>query len=90
MVVQPVTEGSIGKKVILLYPWPNYQNVLLTHFLDSVRNGVFYYRISSDETRLVDWLPGLITWFSEVYGGEICTVYALSACVNFLIVSIKV
>ena len=62
-------QRAAGKKVILLYPWTNYRNLFLTHFLSNAKDGLIYYRIPSDETKLVDWLEGLINELDSVLGG---------------------
>ena len=62
-------EKSAGKKVVLLYPWTNYRNLFLTHFLESAKDGLLYYRIHSDVKKLEEWLTDLITEFDDVLGG---------------------
>lgn len=77
MIVQAITrvslssfrERSAGKKVVLLYPWTNYRNLFLTHFLSSAKEGLLYYRIPAEVTTLNDWLKGLVEEFDEVLGG---------------------
>jgi two-component SAPR family response regulator len=77
MIRQVVTRVSIdsfrnrseGKKVVLLYPWTSYRNLFLSHFLDSAKNGLLYYRIPSTENNLIDWVQGLIKELDEVLGG---------------------
>ncbi len=77
MIVQAITrvslssfrERSAGKKVVLLYPWTNYRNLFLTHFLSSAKEGLLYYRIPAEVTSLNDWLKGLVEEFDEVLGG---------------------
>ncbi len=61
-------QRTAGKKVILLYPWTNYKNLFLTHFLDNARDGLLYYRIPTDETRLSDWLDALVNELDAVLG----------------------
>ncbi len=62
-------ERSAGKKVILLYPWTNYRNLFLTHFLSSAKEGLLYYRIPHDQTALTAWLSGLVDELDSVLGG---------------------
>lgn len=62
-------EKSKGKKVVLLYPWTNYRNLFLTHFLESAKDGLLYYRVPNDGTDLKDWTQGLIEEFDDVLGG---------------------
>lgn len=62
-------QRSAGKKVVLLYPWTNYRNLFLTHFLNNAKEGLLYYRIPADETKLVDWLGGLVKELDIVLGG---------------------
>ena len=77
MIVQAITrvslssfrERSAGKKVVLLYPWTNYRNLFLTHFLSSAKEGLLYYRIPAEVTSLNEWLKGLVEEFDEVLGG---------------------
>ena len=77
MIVQAITrvslssfrERSAGKKVVLLYPWTNYRNLFLTHFLSSAKEGLLYYRIPAEVTNLTDWLRGLVDEFEAVLGG---------------------
>lgn len=76
MFVQEVTKVSMdsfrqrssGKKVILLYPWTNYRTLFLTHFLSSDREGLLYYRITTEETTLKSFLQGLLQEFTSVLG----------------------
>jgi two-component SAPR family response regulator len=62
-------QRAAGKKVVLLYPWTNYRNLFLTHFLNNAKEGLLYYRIPFDETKLVDWLEGLVKELDAVLGG---------------------
>lgn len=62
-------ERSAGKRVILLYPWTNYRNLFLSHFLANSKDGLLYYRIPNDETRLIDWITGMVKELHEVLGG---------------------
>ena len=39
-----------GKKIVILYHWINYRNLFLTYFLEEAKEGLLYYRISSDQT----------------------------------------
>lgn len=76
MFVQEVTHVSLdsfrqrssGKKVILLYPWTNYRTLFLSHFLSANREGLLYYRITSEETTLKSFLQGLLNEFVGVLG----------------------
>ncbi len=77
MIVQEITkvsldsfrEKSAGKKVVLLYPWTNYRNLFLTHFLSSAKEGLLYYRIPAEVTSLNGWLEDLTREFDSVLGG---------------------
>lgn len=77
MIVQAITrvslssfrERSAGKKVVLLYPWTNYRNLFLTHFLSSAKEGLLYYRIPAEVTSLTEWLQDLTSEFDDVLGG---------------------
>ncbi|MEQ8671954.1 MAG: bacterial transcriptional activator domain-containing protein [Aggregatilineales bacterium] len=62
-------EKSAGKKVVLLYPWTNYRNLFLSHFLQSAKEGLLYYRIPQDSSSLSEWLGGLVTELDDVLGG---------------------
>lgn len=62
-------ERSEGKRVILLYPWTNYRNLFLSHFLSNVKEGLLYYRIPYDQIRLVDWLQDLTNELDRTLGG---------------------
>lgn len=62
-------ERSQGKKVILLYPWTNYRNLFLTHFLASASEGLLYYRVPHETTVLRDWLSDLAAELDDVLGG---------------------
>jgi two-component SAPR family response regulator len=76
MLVQEATKVSLesfrqrssGKKVILLYPWTNYRTLFLTHFLESAREGLLYYRITNEQTTLKNFLEGLVQEFNAVLG----------------------
>jgi two-component SAPR family response regulator len=76
MFVQDVTrvslasfkERSAGKRIVLLYPWTNYRNLFLTHFLASAKEGLLYYRISSEETTVRDFVKGIATEINNVLG----------------------
>lgn len=77
MIAQEVTtvslesfrERSSGKKIVLLYPWTNYRNIFLTHFLSSVNTGLLYFRIPNEPNNLTAWLEALVREFDEVLGG---------------------
>ncbi|MBC7810240.1 MAG: hypothetical protein H7175_03795 [Burkholderiales bacterium] len=58
-------ERAAGKKAILLYPWTNYRNIFLTHFLSSVEAGLLYYRIPENQTMLTEWLSDLVKEFDQ-------------------------
>jgi DNA-binding SARP family transcriptional activator len=53
-------ERAAGKKVILLYPWLNYRNLFLSHFLAADHSGLLYYRIPAEVTTPGAWVRGLI------------------------------
>lgn len=58
-------QRAAGKKVILLYPWTNYRNLFLTHFLSDVDTGLLYYRIPQRQTTLRGWLNDLLHDFDQ-------------------------
>jgi len=60
---------AAGKKVILLYPWTNYRNLFLSHFLASTKDGLLYYRIPNDAQSVTQWVKGLVDEFDDVLGG---------------------
>ncbi|MDX1990785.1 MAG: bacterial transcriptional activator domain-containing protein [bacterium] len=62
-------ERSRGKKVILLYPWTNYRNLFLTHFLASASEGLLYYRIPTNQASLSTWVADLINELDSALGG---------------------
>lgn len=62
-------QKTAGKKVVLLYPWTNYRNVFLTYFLNQAKDGLLYYRIPVNETRLIDWVEGMVDELSGVLEG---------------------
>ncbi|MBC8100950.1 MAG: hypothetical protein H7Y11_16030 [Armatimonadetes bacterium] len=62
-------QRSMDKKIVLLYPWTNYRNLFLSHFLNNAKDGLLYYRIPTDETKLADWLDGMVKELDSVLGG---------------------
>lgn len=62
-------ERSQGKQVILLYPWTNYRNLFLSHFLASAKDGLLYYRIPQEITTLAGWLHDLVTELDQTLDG---------------------
>ena len=69
MTVAAFRERSEGKKVVLLYPWTNYRNLFLTHFLASAHTGLLYYRITGENPPLETWLAAMVDELDEVLGG---------------------
>jgi two-component SAPR family response regulator len=77
MVYEQVTTVSLDsfrarcadKKIVLLYPWTNYRNLFLTHFLSNAGAGFLYYRIADGQSTLSEWLGGLVDEFDQVLGG---------------------
>ncbi len=61
-------ERSLGKRVILLYPWTNYRTLFLTHFYENNQAGLLYYRITEEQTSLSAWLAGMLEEFDKVKG----------------------
>src|SRR5947208_3562045 len=62
-------ERSAGKKIVLLYPWTNYRNLFLTHFVTNNPSGLLYYRIDKGQDSLKSWLTALAAEFEQVLGG---------------------
>lgn len=62
-------ERASGKKVILLYPWTNYRNLFLSHFLTSAQDGLLYYRIPKEMPSLEQWVADLVAELDDVIGG---------------------
>src|SRR5689334_10935894 len=62
-------EKSAGRKIVLLYPWTNYRNLFLTHFLSSAKDGLLYYRIPTEVSSIGDWMRGLVEEFDAVLNG---------------------
>jgi DNA-binding SARP family transcriptional activator len=61
-------ERSEGKKVILFYPWTNYRNLFLSHFLNNMKEGLLYYRVTNEQMSISDWMEGMVAEFNEVIG----------------------
>jgi DNA-binding SARP family transcriptional activator len=59
-------QRSFGRKIVLLYPWANYRNMFLSHFLSSAKDGLLYYRIATGQTTLTSWLKGMTAEFKGV------------------------
>ncbi len=76
MIAQEITKVSLdsfraksaGKRVVLLYPWTNYRNLFLTHFLSSAKEGLLYYRIPAEVSTLTGFLEDLGREFDAVLG----------------------
>jgi len=67
-------ERSAGKKIVLLYPWTNYRNLFLSHFLASANEGLLYYRIPNEITELRPWLRDMVQELEQVvpsFGGHL-------------------
>jgi len=62
-------EKATGKKVVLIYPWTNYRNLYLTHFLSNSAEGFLYYRIPHDIDNLSEWLQALADELHSVMDG---------------------
>jgi two-component SAPR family response regulator len=62
-------EKSAGKKVVLLYPWTNYRNLFLGHFLAHAKDGLLYYRIPENTKKLNKWVAELAAELDDVLGG---------------------
>lgn len=62
-------QRSADKKVVLLYPWTNYRNLFLSHFLQSAKDGLLYYRIPSDEITVYEWISGMVGELDAVLNG---------------------
>ncbi len=62
-------QRSAGKKVVLLYPWTNYRNLFISHFVSNTGTGFLYYRIVEGQSALTQWLAGLAAEFQDVLGG---------------------
>jgi two-component SAPR family response regulator len=62
-------EKSAGKKVVLLYPWTNYRNLFLGHFLAHAKDGLLYYRIPENTKKLNKWVAELTAELDDVLGG---------------------
>lgn len=59
---------SHGKRIILIYPWKNYRNLFLSYFLDNAKEGLLYYRLSSDQNTIERWTIGMEEEFRNVLG----------------------
>ena len=62
-------ERASDKKIVLLYPWTNYRNLFLGHFLASSEEGLLYYRVPQDVVALDEWLADIAEEFNTVLGG---------------------
>lgn len=62
-------EKSAGKRVVLLYPWTNYRNLFLSHYLADAKDGLLYYRIMENVDSHAAWLGGLRAELDDVLGG---------------------
>ncbi len=62
-------ERSAGYKVVILYPWTNYRNLFLSHFLSDTQEGLLYYRIPGQQESLRAFLKSLVEEFDTVLGG---------------------
>lgn len=55
-----------NKKIIIFFPWNNSKNLFLESFLRGAKDGLLYYRVSSQETTLTTWLNNLVETFEDV------------------------
>jgi two-component SAPR family response regulator len=62
-------EKSAGKKIVLLYPWSNYRQLFLTHFLASEGEGLLYYCIPHGTKTLKGWMQDLKQQLGEILDG---------------------
>lgn len=62
-------EKSAGKKLVLLYPWSNYRQLFLSHFLASEGEGLLYYCIPHGTKTLNGWMQDLNQQLGEVLDG---------------------
>lgn len=62
-------EKSAGKKIILLYPWSNYRQLFLSHFLASEGEGLLYYCIPHGTKTLQGWMQDFNQQMSEILDG---------------------
>ncbi len=62
-------ERSKGKKVVLLYPWTNYRNIFLTHFLAAIDKGLLYHRITGSHELMETWLGEMVDELGSVVDG---------------------
>lgn len=61
--------ASVGKKVILLYPWTNHRNVFLSYFLNDLREGLLYFRLPERTSGLANWMRRLVDEIRQVEAG---------------------
>lgn len=69
LTIEDFQQRAEGKKVILLYPWTNYRTLFLTHLLQSVDQGLLYYRITAENPKLEDWLAEMVSELDSVLDG---------------------
>lgn len=62
-------ERAEGKKLILLYPWTNYRNLFLSHFLSGREDGLLYYCVAHESPSLQAWLHDMRAQLDVLLGG---------------------
>ncbi|MCS7072607.1 MAG: bacterial transcriptional activator domain-containing protein [Anaerolinea sp.] len=65
-----IRDKTKGKRVILIYPFafPSSGNTFLSAFLSHTESGLLYYRITSEQTTIPQFLNGLVAEFQNRIG----------------------
>jgi two-component SAPR family response regulator len=61
-------ERSRSKRLVLIYPWTNYKNLFLNYYLKSQGKDILYYRTSTLQNNLNQWLQGILDEFTPLPG----------------------
>lgn len=59
-------ERSAGKRAVLLYPWTNYRQLFLGHFLAAQEDGLLYYALPHEMETVAEWMTDLVAQFNLV------------------------
>ncbi|MGQ9909478.1 MAG: AfsR/SARP family transcriptional regulator [Candidatus Flexifilum sp.] len=67
-----IRDKTKGKRVILIYPFafPSSGNTFLSAFLSHLESGLLYYRITSEQTTIPQFLNGLVAEFQTRVGAS--------------------
>ncbi len=62
-------EKSEGKRLVLLYPWSNYRQLFLTHFLAAENDGLLYYCTPHHMQTISAWMSDILNQLEEIIDG---------------------